>query len=709
MIRYKYSRLLITLLLGLTIGLSAGCVYWNTFYNGKRAFNEAEKWRRAARFGVGRIKVDLYQKAIEKSLKVIENYPNSKYYDDALFVLGASYYHLQKYVASERRLRELLANYGDSQYAKEAELYLAKVKLARQSEEEAMALFENVFGADFKKSFKAEAAIALGNYHYDERNFDQARQYFQALRDSLGEDEDKIGAQQMIADSYFHGFDFRAALNGYLQMLGMNPDKKQKYHALYGAAMSSFRLMRIEDGLDYLRSLAEDEVYFDSAGVIKLRMAEGYEYDEDLEHAEDIYREVLEQESDKKVASEAAYRLGLMYQFDFDDLSKAKEFYDETVKLNRSSEFGRDALERSADIGKIATFQRTLKMDSTTTQDMIDEAAYVQYQLGELYWLKLNKLDSAMIEMRYVVDSFPNSRYAPKAMVALAHMYREHENDSYTAYDLLMDVLRLYPKSDYVLEALEALDRRGSLIDTGYAKIYLDKAEYFLADEENLDSARYYYRYIIDNFPNSEYSPHAEFALIWLRETYDNPGDSSLYWAYLDFIDQYPDNPWADEAEKIISAEKGPLARGQQEADTATTFAAERDDRDLLLADEGRGASEFDTSTAVDPLSAVYVGPNGEDIHNCPIEPTEIREEFIYPVEAYADKWEGDLYFQILLDFSGEVVDYIQKTHSGNEAIDREVKRTVESMIFDPLRIPQEQQGIYMVYKFQVRLPDHIR
>ena len=119
--------------------------------------------------------------------------------------------------------------------------------------------------------------------------------------------------------------------------------------------------------------------------------------------------------------------------------------------------------------------------------------------------------------------------------------------------------------------------------------------------------------------------------------------------------------------------------------------------------------ADADTGVAVDPLTAVYIGPNGEKIANVPIEPVEIREEFVYPVEAYRLKWEGDLYFQIFLDFSGEVVDYILKIRSESEEINREASEAVESMVFDPLRIPQEQQEAWMVYKFGVRKPEHIR
>jgi len=686
---------------------AGGCVYYNTFYNARKAFNEAEKTRQAGRLRGGRINAALYEAAIEKSLKVTENYPNSSYYDDALYVLGVSYYYTKKYVSSERRLRELLANYPESKYAKEGELYLAKAKLELKDEDDAMVIFEKVFQTDFSAEHKAEAAMALGDYHFRNGNLATSRLYYEALRDSLGNEDEQLLAQRMIADSYFGDYQFQDALGAYLQILGMKPNNDDKFHALYHAAQASFRLMQIERGLDYLKTLAQDEVYFDSLSAIRLLMAEGYEYDDDIAHAEDMYHQVLDEGKDPEKRGFAAYRLGLTYQFDYDELGRAKEYYDQAVEINRSSDYGRDALERSSSIGKIETFKRTFEKDSSTTQEMYDEAARTQYQLAELYWLELNKLDSAIYEMRYVVDSFPRSSMAPKAMIALAEMLREQKGDTAQADNLLKYVLYRYAHSDYAPQALEGLGLLGTPADTGYAKLYIDKAERFLVDENNVDSARHYYRYVTDNFQESEYYVQARFSLIWLTEEYESPGDSSVYWAYAYIIDSFPDSKWAREAEKKLGLEQKRTSVREQ-LETTDTTKAEQD----IWEEEFPGLeeeSEEDTTETVDPIESVYVGPNGERIANVPIEPVEIREEFVYPVEAYRLEWEGDLYFQIFLDFSGEVVDYILKIRSESEDINREASEAVASMIFDPLRIPQEQQDQWMVYKFQVRKPDHLR
>ena len=153
-----------------------------------------------------------------------------------------------------------------------------------------------------------------------------------------------------------------------------------------------------------------------------------------------------------------------------------------------------------------------------------------------------------MVEMQYLVDSFPDSYYAPKAMIALAQMEREYAEDSVAADSILKAMLRRYPDSDFVPEALEALSLSGTAADTGYAALYIGQAEDFLINEDNGDSARVRYQYVVDNFPESKFFVPAKFALVWLDETYDSPGDSSVIHAYQEFADSFPGNEYASAA-----------------------------------------------------------------------------------------------------------------------------------------------------------------
>ena len=692
-----------------------GCVYFNTFYNARKAFNEAEGTRKASKLSGGRVNENQYRVAIDKSTKVIENHPNSSYYDDALYVLGVSYFWTKSYGASERRLRELLANYADSEYAREARLYLAKAKLEQNAMDDAMELFEDIFRGKYSGQLKSEAAVALGKHHFDNKDYSIARQYFLALRDSLGTTEEKKWAQKQIADGLFETFQSKDALSAYLQVLGMSPEPWEKYHALFRAAQCSYRMQDFNSGNDYLMTLVGDELYFDSLGALRLELAYGHQMQDDLVTAERLYDEVAKEDANRFKRGEAYYQLGLIYQFDYDDLTKAKEYYDKTVEEARGNPSGLDALQRSSDIGKLETYKRRLVIDSSTTQSAIDEAAYTQYQLAELYYFNLNKPDTAMMEMRYVIDSFPTAFDTPAAMIALAEMHRAQIRDTAAADSILHEVLKQYPRSDFVEEALELLGLKGTSADTGYAGLYLDKAEYFLVDEENVDSARFYYQYVVENFPDSKDYLKARFALIWTLDEFMPPGDSSTFYAYQEFIDSFPRSVWAQEAQQRITY--APVA-GQfaAEQDSLRDLADANGDSTLIVGlDDDLGAASGtalqDSADYSDPLTSIYIDPNGETAVDLGREVKILnqQENFVYPIEAYSSGWEGILYFQLFLDFSGEVSDLILKTRSPSIELDEEATRAVESMTFDIQQIPLQFQGKWYVYKLEVRIPDHLR
>lgn len=715
---YIFKLIIIFTLVGIFL---SGCVYFNTFYNARRDFNEAEKARKKTKHLRGSAGSAKYKKAIERSLKVIENHPNSKWYDDALYVLGVSYFHTKQYNRAERRFREILANYPDSKYSRESLLYLAKAKLEQNDADNSREIFEKIFLEESDRSYKTEAAFALGMYHFDRKEFEEAEIYFKAIRDSLGTDEEQKRAQTYIADGYFDQFSFNNALKAYLQILGMDPDADERYHSLYQSAICCYRLQRIDDGMNYIEDLIKDEVYFDSLGSLRFALAEGYESDGDLLQAEIIYNKITEEDTKKTNVAIACYYLGLIYQFDYDELIQAKEYYDRALKESRSTKIARDALRRSTDIGKLSTFARTLEIDTATTQEMIDEAAEIQYSLAEHYWLNLDKPDTAILEMQYLIDSFSSTYIVPKAMIALSGMYLAHLQDTTGSDSILYQVLQNHARSDYVEESIAALGLKGTSADTGYAAVYVNKAEDALIDYDDWETARENYQLIVDSFPDSKNYLSARFNLIWLEENYNSPGDSSLIFAYTAFADSFPGTRLALEAARRTNyiPPPAPTIRSEKEEEFDDELTQARKEK---LSEEKNGADveSDELETYNDPRLTLYISPSGDTIILLDKGPELIEEEFEFPSQAFSEFDQNFfLYFQILLDFSGKVTDYILKIRSENEEINERVSRTVATMTFDPLYIstkvvdynliPDESGGYWFVYKYLVTVPNFLR
>jgi TolA-binding protein len=692
--RFSTLLLIVSILL-----VSSGCVYYNTFYYARKAFNEAESQRKAAgKRNTSKIGAASYKKAIAKTDKVLEKWPNSKWYDDALYVNGVSHYYTENYGKAEKRLRELVVNYPDSKYIKDAHLYLAKSRLKLGEEASAMILFEELFVESQDKEIKSEAAFALGEYYFENKDYSEAEKYFSSLIDSLGGDEEKAISKMYIADSYFYRFKYKQALNNYLEILDYELTSADKYKATFRSGECYYFMNNIETGMKYFFELTDNEIYFDSLGSIKLKIAQGYEWEEELQLAIETYEEIIIENEKKPAAAIANYNLGLIYQYDFEDYEKAKDYYD-AVKIGggRTGVY-QDALERSSNIGKLESYLNRAELDTTATLDDIDQAAKTQYLLAELYLAKLGKPDSALQEFRYLVDNFPESYLAPKALIAIGVMRKEYYDDTLGYDSVLRMVLKDYPRSDYVPDAINLLGLAGTVADTGYASKYYEKAEHFMFEDQYLDSARLYFRLIVDSFPRSHINNKARYALLWLTEMYDSPGDSSLYYEYAYFADSFPDSEYGRAAENKLKEKLRIEHEDGSIEDPAT------------IADGGVG--ETTDSSEVKYLTAdekCELGPKGEKLEHVGHPPKRFDKEFIYPTAAYSEAFYGELCFQIRIDAFGDIEDINLITPTQSEALNEEAIETVRTAHFDTYWIPPDLRDSWFVFKYTIKLPSSLQ
>ena len=306
-------------------------------------------------------------------------------------------------------------------------------------------------------------------------------------------------------------------------------------------------------------------------------------------------------------------------------------------------------------------------------------------------------------------------------LVALSEMVREQQADTAAADSVLHEMLNRYPHSDFAPTALEMLGLKGTEADTGYAELYMHRAEDFILNDDNADSARFYYQYVVDNFPDSKYFVQAKFNLIWLQENYFSPGDSSVIYAYNEFADSFPGTELAEVARMQVRGQSSLPSNLQQqnqpqEVADSVAEAAAATDVEQQVDSTVAGTGGYDSY-----LKNLYISPEGDTIILLDEDPIEVIEPFEFPTEAYGMQ-ENDiyLYFQVLVDFSGKVVDVVQKTQSQYEEINDRAKRAVASMTFDAgnlstqisiLGLPpsRDNRGHWFVYKFLVQKPDYLR
>lgn len=948
--------------LALTLNFSScSCIYFNTFHNIRKNYNAAEDTRKKDnREKASPAETKQYNDAITKASKVLERHPNSSWVDDALFIIGSSYYRLGDFDKSARKFKELFANFPQSEYISPARLLYAKDKLQLEEDAEGVVLFEEILSKERNKEMRAEAARSLGQYYFDEKEYAKAIVYFQALLDSLGQERDKLNALSYMADGYFDLFRFGKAYDNYEEALKHDPDTLQMYRFSFRMAQCDYFLNRFQDGLAKLGELAKKEYYpLDSLASIRLMMARGYEWDGELDDAITTYEKVIEENPKKEAAAIAYYELGLIYQYDLEDLNRALHYYAKARDEKSKSSIYTDAVKRASTLtllqqyseadtlivrpgtakpdsassgkapggaesvfdttgvgpetveervdtiavtipyayvppeaaetevptGEVDTIDVTIPYayvspeaeppaaepaqpaipaaipppepvdtihviipyappepddpnridtvyvavplepedtvhivipyalpesaaeasareannvetavpmsnathimgfpptetnqaaqgsgaagqekadakrppqgkdkkesavsDSTqaaiaaaqTLQDRIDQAGLNLFHLGELFYVDLEKPDSALHAFATLLERYPDSRSAPNALIAMAQIRRNDYADTAGADSLLRLVLRNYRGYDEVQEVIGLLGLAGTVADSGYASIVYNRAEsfleqfravdstpYYLQVEADsgvdvvrerkgsdyvrslrlIDSAQTYFRRVIDGFPHSEYNVQARYALLTIFENYLAPEDSTNIERYEAFADSFANTSFASSVSAKLAAFRAPLRKSTpgkdegQETDSTALAAA-----DSTAADSTR--TPFDTLSGV---SRFIADEQGNQLP--PAQEYFLREEvpFKYPLEAVAYNIEDKLYFHIRIDFSGEVVEAKLMNQTQSRELNERVTETVENTKFDTGKMPSELFDHWFYYTYTVTIPPEYR
>jgi TonB family protein len=710
MVGFKMRFFKLALLISTLTLLVSGCVYFNTFYLAKKNFNEAENKREkiGSEEAVGGSSGQ-YQAAIEKSLKVITEHPDSKYVDDALYIIGKSYYHLGDFSKAERKFRELLAAYPESDYYDRSLFYLGKCRLKMEEYILARQSFIQVDSITDNEKWKAEAQYMIGEIEFNEGNFEEAVKYFTSYLEKFADAQMAPKVQYKIGEAYDSLENYEASKDAYLKVDDYDPSDSLYFEAQFNAGESYYAIGMIDSGYVIFEELSKDEKYYSSAGLIRLKLAEALEIKGDLESAIEEYSKITEEFQRSDPAARAFYRMGEIYMLEMDDLETAKVMYDSSKATNRRSEVYQQAVERSANISKLSQFRQAASAED------LEKAAQSQFQLAELFVFELENPDTAMQEFQVVIDSFPESEYAPKAHLARGFIYDKHFGMTDSSRTEYRKVLEKYPSSDEVEQAAAELDINLENTDFDYAGQRYKKAEKLMFSESNVDSAMVILQSIIDEFPNSKYAPKAAFAKAWLIEKHVVPEewdpedstsvpDSTIIIAYQNVADEFAGTPFGDSAlvklgKKVTAKPRAPQQQPEDDLPPEDTALAEPGEDDgnrdaVIIGQDTILANEI--STLIDTLHVV----DGEPLK---------EGDFEYPPSAYYSRFEGYVGFMVKIDFLGKPTDWRLLQPSGIKEIDEEAVEALRYTEFDVGEIPPEYIDRWQFYRIKVELPPEIK
>jgi TolA-binding protein len=512
--------------------------YFNTFHNTKKYFNEAKK-ERAKRQGdiPTAAEQTKYNQTIEKASKILELYPNSKYVDDAVMILGECFYYKADYVAAARKFEELISYFPRSSYFASAQLWLGKTKIKLQDFAGARFILQELLtNPTFKKDLRDEGQFYLGEVQFEQGYFLEAEREYRKAAETASKKELKAAAYFQLGKSQIKIQDYPQAAASFRQAIKNSSDKRFTFDAELNLAIALKLASDFREATRILSKLLQDQSSKDRHGLVKLELADclyrdgkslqeklkgaNVEHLGKIEQALDEYKKILLEYKKTEVAAQASFEIARIYEQDYGDFASAKDYYEKVKLESTKSEYVPASIKKAKDIGDLIRLNAMVKKSQGLQLDR-RKGAHLP-QLSELELLLLEH--GVHPELRFI------QKKKKQGHLAMASQ-PQPKNDS------------VPPKSANGAQSDDEID---ALVANK-----LQLAEIYLFQFSQIDSAMQEYNEIIKLFPNHPGCAKAIFsnALIYENQYRDKFKTDSLLYA---LINHFPDSYQAQEARKIL-------------------------------------------------------------------------------------------------------------------------------------------------------------
>lgn len=421
--------------------------YYNTFYNAEKAYDEGVKAITTSADqqaidrdvylplfgGEGRVvaQTQAFQSAIEKSSDILRDHPNSKWVDDALLLIGKSYFYLQNHVGAETKFREVETL--DSPLEDEARFWLARTYIvSAQYDRAANHLEESLIREDLSRRWEPKLRLALGSLYVKRQAWEDAVTELETGLENVRDNDLAARAQFLLGQVYETLGRYEEAVAAFEAVSRYNP----LYELSYAAQIEAVRVEGMhgdtEAALRKLRRMERDDKNYENRAELAYLRGRLYQFSGRPEEALDAYY-VLLYDSDANITDvrgRTHYALGEFYRDVYADYPLAAAHFDTASTAlggNRQQRAARggaaqearapaaitDAVEQARTFGSFAEVIGTVShMDSLLYLGSLDDASFQEVVL-ELRRQRAEELERQReaIERRQAEQQFAGNTF----------------------------------------------------------------------------------------------------------------------------------------------------------------------------------------------------------------------------------------------------------------------------------------------------------
>jgi len=528
---------------------AAGChPYFNTFYNAEEAYQVAQRdHRKLMRVFPDSLvvtpsegMVKQYDRAIEKSLKMMDVYPKDKKRQDrAHFLMGKAAFYKKDFPVAVGRMRDLQADYPQSPLVPESWVYVAKSHIMMDNLAIAEEILQRLLREHPQLDRNQEVTMLLVEIAMRRGGRAQALALLEAIRRGSLPLEKRLDIVLRMADLNYDLRQYQKALD----LLRGAPRSKKHPYLMYRIDRSIYFCLDAMDSLEpalaHLTVMQRNRAYADQRYEIAYYRAVALRRlgraDEAIAVLEEIRKVCGKQAGGKadtaSLCGRASYELARIYleRGEYDKAALALE------EAGRASE----SPVASSASARLWALKRLKELRTPDSSGRV--SAEARYSVAELFRFELETPDSAYsYYMELSSDTAAADSVRPRSLLAAAFVARYQMENAARADSLLAVVAAEYDGTDYARRAQIEMDIEVTVVTTREKAEREFRSAEALMENDAVEGVKAFYN-VYTQYPDMEIAPRSLHAAARYTESALGKNMAAMT-LYEELCEKYPES-----------------------------------------------------------------------------------------------------------------------------------------------------------------------
>ncbi len=324
--------------------------YFNLYYNTVDLFEQAEtaiKEQRKDLFattdpGLPGSSSQNINKVIEKCSKILQFNATSSFVDDALMMLGKSFYYQKNFVKALRKFQELKATQPESGLVQESELWEAKCELQLKNYSRGLELLKTVRSqalASDNEDILIESYLEEIRYHLIKEDYEKAIVVCDELFKNNTNNDINALVKFELGELYTKLEDYEKAAQSYNEVELYSSSFELEFNARIRYGKMLLYLDRNREALAVFNELKNEQKYAEYYDQIDIATGMAYRSLGDYQKALEIFYTIDTAYASSPQLGNSRYELAELYEYDLKQFDSANVYYQKALSSSATADY----------------------------------------------------------------------------------------------------------------------------------------------------------------------------------------------------------------------------------------------------------------------------------------------------------------------------------------------------------------------------------